>query len=369
MSALPFILWLEECDGSHVAAVGGKCAGLGEMIKAGVNVPPGFAITTSAHRTFLDQSGLDARISHALAGADLDDVHSLQAVSGEIRALIASAPVPEPVERAIRAAYDELAARSGQPEAAVAVRSSAVAEDLAGASFAGQLETFLGVRGAEEVVRHTLRAWAGLLTERALAYRKRMGLSSEHALMSVGVQQMLEPRAAGVMFTLNPLNGDPSKVAVEASWGLGESVARGDVDPDRYLVDKVTLQIVQRTIARKTLERRFDVSKREVVVVQLSEERAARACLSDDEVLELAEIGKRIERFYGSVRDIEWALVESATGGSSFQILQSRPETVWSGKRSEKPILERKGSAVEYVLAELMSLSGREPGREQKAGP
>jgi len=358
MGSEPLILWLEDCGAPRVTLVGGKCAGLGEMVEAGVAVPPGFAVTTGAHRAFLERSGLDERISALLAGVDVDDVHSVDAASAAIRELIESAPIPEEVESAVHRAYEELCSRCGGGDVPVAVRSSAVSEDLAGASFAGQLETYLWVLGADEVARHTLRVWSGLFTASALTYRARMGVESEHALMSVGVQQMVEPRAAGVMFTLNPVNGDPSKIAIEASWGLGESVVHGDVNPDRYLVDKVTLEIIERTIATKDLEYRFDPERGEVAAMPLPDERRNAPCLSDGDVLELAGVGKRIERYYGSARDIEWALAGEGEAESAVRILQSRAETVWSRKRREEPILERKGSAVEYVLAEIMGLSG-----------
>ena len=360
----PFILWFEECDASRVGTVGGKCAGLGEMVKAGVTVPPGFAVTTSAHRAFLERSRLDERIARLLADVDLEDIHSLESASGAIRGTIESAGLPEDVERAVRDAYEGLASRCGDRAVPVAVRSSAVSEDLAGASFAGQLETFLWVLGADEVVRRTVSAWAGLFTPSALAYRARMGFKSEHALMSVGVQQMVEPRAAGVMFTLNPVNGDYSKIAVEASWGLGESVVHGDVNPDRYLVDKVTLEIIERAIAVKDIEYRFDPERGEVVPTPLPEERRGAPCLSDDDAIELARVGKRIERHYGSPRDVEWALAEGR-GEVGIRILQCRAETVWSQTRREKPIAEKKGSAVEYVLAQLMELSGARPSAEE----
>jgi pyruvate,water dikinase len=184
--------------------------------------------------------------------------------------------------------------------------------------------------------------------------------------MSVGVQQMVEPRAAGVLFTLNPLNGDRSKIMVESSFGLGESVVGGEVDPDRWLVDKVTLEVVERTIATKSLEYRFDPEQGAVAAAPVPDERAREPSLTDPEVLELAKVGKRIERHHGTPRDIEWALVDGL-GEASIQILQSRPETVWSQRQPDDPILGRKGSAVEYVLAELMDLGGVKPSQDPGA--
>jgi pyruvate,water dikinase len=357
-----WILRLDECGGELVSTVGGKCAGLGELIRAGVAVPAGFAVTTNAHRAFLAQGGLGERIPALLRRIDFDDVHSVEEGSAAIRALVESTELPEPVAAAIAASYEELGAGP------VAVRSSAVAEDQAAASFAGQLETYLWIEGVDEVARHTRRAWSGLFTPAALTYRHRMRLEADVELMCVGVQQMVEPRAAGVMFTLNPLTGDPSKVVIEASWGLGESVVSGEVDPDRFLVDKVTGDILERTIATKRLEHRFDPESRRVRALAVPAERADQPCLSDTEVSELAAKGKHIERFHGSARDIEWALVDgSDTGEGAIRILQSRSETVWS-RRSREPVFERKDSAVEYVLAELLGLAGAKPQPGRREG-
>jgi pyruvate,water dikinase len=351
-----FILWLHECNGELLSAVGGKCAGLGELIGIGAEVPPGFAITTHAHRAFLAQGGLGERVSALVDEIDFEDVRSLDAAGGAIRELIEATALPRSLEEDVVQAYEKLGGSGPVP---VAVRSSAVAEDLATASFAGQLETYLWIEGAGEVIDHTRKAWSGLYSARALAYRRQLGIERENALMCVGVQQMVDPRAAGVMFTLNPLNGDPSKIAIEASWGLGEGVVRGDVDPDRYLVDKVTGEILERTIASKQLEYRFDADQGKVVAAPVPAERAGQPCLSDDEVSELAATGKHIDRVQGGARDIEWALVDGSEGGpGGIRILQSRRETVWSQRGRAEPILERKDSAVEYVLAELLGLGG-----------
>jgi pyruvate,water dikinase len=352
----PLILWLHECSAELVPIVGGKCAGLGELISAGAPVPTGFAVTTNAHRAFLAQSELGGRIAALMRGIDFDDVRSVEGGSAAVRSVIESTGLPEAVSAAIAAAYEELGAGP------VAVRSSAVAEDLATASFAGQLETYLWIEGADEVARHTRRAWAGLFSPSALTYRRELGIDNEVELMCVGIQQMVEPRAAGVMFTLNPLTGDPSKIVIEASWGFGESVVGGAVDPDRFLVDKVTGEILERAIGNKRLEYRFDPERRGVGSAVVPAERAEQPCISDAEVSELAATGKGIERFHGAARDIEWALVDDPeTGAGAIRILQSRSETVWS-RRSREPIVERKDSAVEYVLAELLGLGSGQSG-------
>ena len=360
-----FVAWLEECNASSTADVGGKCAGLGELLAAGFPVPPGFAITTRAHRAFLAENRLVEHISRALASLDPEDVASLEQASEAVGELTAAAVFPPAVAEAVHDAYSLLARRCGEDGVPVAVRSSAVAEDLATASFAGQLQTYLWVRGPEEVLRHTRRCWASFYRASALGYRKRMGLADEEALMSVGVQRIVDARAAGVLFTLNPTNGDRSKVVIEASWGLGEAVVQGEVNPDRYVVDKVTLDVIERSISGKEIEYRFDPAAGKVVAAAIEGERRSRACLTDDDVIALAEVGKRIERHYGSPQDVEWALEGESSGSGALYVLQSRPETVWS-RKPVTPIAGPKRSALDYVVADLV---GRAKGERKEGSP
>jgi pyruvate,water dikinase len=366
------VLWFEECDASSTATVGGKCASLGEMLKAGIAVPPGFAVTTGAYEEFLERSGTGGIISELVAGVQFDDLHSVQVASEAIESAIVSAALPEDVEQAVRTAYDDLSARAGTSDVPVAVRSSATTEDLATASFAGPLETFLWVRGRDDVARHVLRCWAGLYSANALTYRERLGESSENPLMSVGVQQMVEARAAGVVFTLDPVSGDRSKIALEAAWGLGEGVVSGTVDPDRCLVDKVTLEILSRAVSVKEVEYRLDPETSTVIASAVPEERRAIACLDDAEVLELAAVAKGIERHYGRPQDIEWAM-SGELGQGRVHVLQARAETVWSQREQPAPVVEVKSSSVEYVLADLLGRAGaarsdRDDASERETG-
>jgi pyruvate,water dikinase len=358
-----FVRWLDECDVSSTADVGGKCAGLGELLAADLPVPPGFAITTRAHRAFLAENRLTEHISRALASLDPDDVASLEQAAEAVRELTAAAVFPAAVAEAVRDTYAELARRCGQEGVPVAVRSSAVAEDLATASFAGQLETYLWVRGPEEVLRHTRRCWASFYSASALGYRQKLGLADAEAHMGVGVQKVVDARAAGVLFTLNPTNGDRSKVVIEASWGLGEAIVRGEVDPDRYVVDKVTLDVIERTISGKEMEHRFDPAAGKVVAVGIEDERRSHACLTDDEVIELVRIGTRIERHYGCPQDVEWAV--DGSGAGALYVLQSRPETVWS-RRPVAPIAGPGRSALDYVVSGLV---GRATGERRERSP
>lgn len=345
-----FTVPFEECDASDIPRVGGKCAGLGELLRAGLDVPPGFAVTTDAHRLFLDGGDLRAREDELLGGIDYEHVGAVAEASRELRALVEEAPVPEQVIAEVKASYAALARRAGRADLPVAVRSSATAEDMSAASFAGQLQTYLWISGEDSLVEYMRRCWSGFFTPEALAYRRRMQIPPEDALMSVAIQQMVDARTAGVMFTLNPVNGDRSKIMIESTWGLGEAVVSGEVDPDRFLVDKVILEVLERTIASKQIEYRLDAELGRVVSAPVEDTRRGEASLSDPEVLELAKLGKQIEKHYGRPMDVEWAV--DATRGELF-LLQARAETVWS-QRERPALVEKKGTALDYVVADLL---------------
>ena len=296
------VLWLEAADPAAVREIGGKAAGLARLMHGGFPVPDGFVVTTSAY------------------GRHLHD----RKVSATYEAIAASTP-PDDVASDIRTAYRDLCRRSGQPDVPVAVRSSATAEDMGNASFAGQQETYLGIRGEEAVVAHVVRCWASLFTPMASAYRQKVGIPDEAAEMAVVVQRVVEAEAAGVMFTLNPVSGDRSKVCLEAAPGLGVALVGGEVTPDRYLVDKVTLRAVERQVGSKPFAYGLDETGG-LVKDAISDERGGEPCLTDTEVSELAAVAKRVERYFGAPQDIEFAVGE----GRRVWILQARPETVWS---------------------------------------
>jgi len=345
------IVWFEECD--DTARVGGKASGLGSLLRAGIRVPPGFAVGTDAFREVLE-GGLGRDIAARLDGVDVADTEALEAASAEVRRLVEEAPVPVAIADAIRAGYAELCRRvgAGEEELPVAVRSSATAEDLPDASFAGQQDTFLWVLGADDVVDHVRRCWSSLYTARAIAYRLEQGYPHERVLMSVCVQKMVNSRTSGVMFTLNPINGDRSKVAIDASWGLGEAVVSGEVTPDHFLVDKISYEIVKREISPKTIEFRPNPTGRTVERREVPPERAAAASLSDDEILELTRLGRAIEAFQGRPQDLEWAIDGDVEGLDGFFLLQSRPETVWSTKPRRQVSTAGK-STLDYIVANL----------------
>jgi pyruvate,water dikinase len=349
----PYIVWFEEVDATSVHLVGGKCASLGELRKTDANVPIGFAVTTHAHREFLRTNAIHERLGDLIGGLDHEDVATVARASRDARAVVESATLPEAVEHAIRETYATLVERCGGQPLPVAVRSSATAEDHYTASFAGQLETYLWVLGVEAVLANVLRCWGGLYTPHALTYRQQMGFGEEDSVMSVGVQEMVDARSAGVMFTMNPVDGDRSKVMIEACWGLGEGIVRGDVNPDRFLIDKVTLEVLERVVADKQREYRFNPATDGVEPLELDEQRSTAPSLSDDEAIEIASIGKRIERHYGRPQDIEWAVGSRRGGAYGIHVLQSRAETVWSQRQAE-PIAADGRSAVDRVIASFV---------------
>lgn len=346
--AAPLVLWIDADDAAGNRLLGGKFASLAEITAAGFAVPGGFGVTTAAYRRFLDEAGLSERAREVRAAAAGADLAAVQAVSAEFAAAIEAAPLPGDLETAVRGAYAELARRSGEPDVPVAVRSSGESEDLAGASFAGQYDTFLWVRGADAVLRHVRRCWAGMFGAAVLTYRPdgdAGGVAPDHGIC-VGVQQMVAARSAGVMFTLDPVTGDRSKVVIEGCWGLGEGVVSGGVTPSRFVVDKVTFEVLRRDVARQEAQYGFDAQRGEVALVPVDPALCEVSCLSDGQVAVLAELAKRIERHRGAAQDIEWALGPDG----DVRVLQVRPETVWSTRAAAQLVTERK-SAVSHVLA------------------
>jgi pyruvate,water dikinase len=349
---MPYALWFEKAGKEALHLVGGKNASLGELIRADIPVPPGFSVTTEAYHEFLIEGGIKEEIEKILSPIGLQDVASLEEASQIIRELIRQTPMPEKIEKAIRSNYQALSQVCDIPDIPVAVRSSATAEDLPGASFAGQQDTFLWVEGCEEVLNKIKSCMSSLFTSRAISYRMKMGFPHEKVLISVGVQKIVDAKAAGVMFTLNPLNGDLSKVVIEGNWGLGETVVSGQVNPDKFVVDKVT-QEIERTVSPKWIECIFDPEKGMVCHLDIPPERQEIQCIEDEEVLELTRYAKRIEEYYGYPQDIEWAIDKNRPFPLNMYLVQSRPETVWSQKR-KGPVLGKK-SAYELLMEKALS--------------
>jgi len=344
-----FVRWFSDVGLSDVGLVGGKNASLGEMIRSltrlGVRVPDGFAITADAYRHFLREAGVEGAVGELLSGLRRDDVHDLVERSAKLRSLITSAELPAGLREETLAAYRELSSRYSVESADVAVRSSATAEDLPGASFAGQQDTYLNIQGEQAVLDAVRRCFASLFTARAIGYREDMGFDHLDVALSVGVQKMVRSdlAASGVLFTLDPESGHRGVALVTASWGLGEAVVQGQVVPDQFYVHKPTLRDGHRSLVWKTVgskEQRMVYaapgSGKLVELQPVPDEMRSRACLSDDEVLQLARWALQIEDHYARARgadspmDIEWG--KDGQTGELF-ILQARPETVHSNRK------------------------------------
>ena len=332
---MSLIVWFDRYRPHHRARIGGKNAGLGEMISAGLPVPPGFALTTDAYDTLRKHAEARRRVNEALSGVDHGDPVGLQGISAEVRRIMEAIPLDPQVREQVAAAYSELSERCGRRDVPVAVRSSATAEDLPDASFAGQQDTFLWVRGIENVLGAVRRCWSSIFTDRAISYRHNTGHSHEVIAMSVGIQQMVESLTAGVAFTLNPTDGDRSQIVIDASWGFGEAVVGGEVTPDNFKVDKVLLEIMNRTISPKTIEYALE-AEGSVARRTVGDQRANQACLTDREVKAIATMARRVEKHYGTAQDIEWAIDRHLPAPDNVVLLQARPETVWSRKKPKK---------------------------------
>ncbi|MDK2348369.1 MULTISPECIES: phosphoenolpyruvate synthase [Pseudomonas aeruginosa group] len=367
-----YVVSLDKLGVHDVEHVGGKNASLGEMISnlagAGVSVPGGFATTAQAYRDFLEQSGLNDRIHAALDALDVDDVSALAKTGAQIRQWVMEAEFPARLDSEIRQAFAALA--NGNDNLAVAVRSSATAEDLPDASFAGQQETFLNIRGVDNVIRAAKEVFASLFNDRAIAYRVHQGFDHKLVALSAGVQRMVrsETGTAGVMFTLDTESGFRDVVFITGAYGLGETVVQGAVNPDEFYVHKPTLEagrpaILRRNLGSKAIKMVYGEEAkagRSVKVVDVERADRARFALSDAEVTELAKQAMIIEKHYGRPMDIEWA--KDGDDGKLY-IVQARPETVKS--RASATVMER------YLLKEKGSVlvEGRAIGQRIGAGP
>lgn len=324
------IAWFEDLRLADRPSAGGKCASLGELISAGIPVPMGFTVTAEAWQEVIEHADLAHRIGDLTRTVDPASSAALREVQARAAGIVHGAQLPPGLEDEIRGAYDTLCRRVGRDDLPVAVRSSAVAEDGAANSFAGQQETYLWVRGADDVVERVRDCWASLFTPQAIAYRAKLDQAhrDEAVRMAVGVQEMVDAEVAGVAFTVSPITGDPSVMAVNASWGLGEAVVSGSVTPDEFWLSKIGLTVTRRTITHKAHRCVPSPTGRGTEIVDVPDELADVPCLTDELVAELAAIAVRVEKHYGSAQDIEWALARDPDGGHRFMLLQSRPETV-----------------------------------------
>lgn len=348
------IAWFEEITKKDIGLAGGKGANLGEMVQAKIPVPPGFVVTSTAYFEFLKETNLATDIRRLLKGLDPDDSKTLQKVSSSIKEKITSVSMPDHIVREINLAYQKLG--SGL----VAVRSSATAEDLPDASFAGQQRTYLNIDGEDSVVKAVQGCWASLFEPRAIFYRAEQGYDHLKVGIAVPVQRMIQSEAAGVLFTIEPLSGDRDKILIEAIFGLGESIVSGDLTPDQYTIDKKSLKILDRIIVKqdwqlirnpKTSEGSLDTNKK--VSVQARKQQLQK--LADLDIIKLAKIGKVLEKHYGIPQDVEWA-----REGKKLYIVQTRPVTTLKQTQDQLAVGE---NTAEVLLSGVAASPGAASGK------
>ncbi|WP_458403055.1 phosphoenolpyruvate synthase [Methanobrevibacter sp.] len=315
-----YVVKFEDLNKSDIGIAGGKGANLGELTQAGIPVPPGFVVTAQAYEKFMDEAGINDQVMGILEKIDINDTKALQAAAEEIKKIIIEAPIPEDLVIFIREYYNELCQRVGEDDTDVAIRSSATAEDLPEASFAGQQDTFLHVSGDDEVIEYIRKCWASLFEARAIFYREENNFEHSKVYIAVVVQKMAIADKAGVMFTVNPSTGEEIAL-IEGSWGLGEAVVSGDVTPDNYQVDKKDNEIINVTISDKKVMYTNDESGTSIKV-DVPEDLRKERVLSDEELIELTEMGKRVQAHYGEPMDTEWAFERD-----NLFLLQARPIT------------------------------------------
>ena len=336
------VRWLEDIRADDIDLVGGKGASLGEMTDAGLPVPPGFVVTAGTYRDFIEGTGIDEELFEAV-DVDAEDSAALAEAEAHAKSLILDTPMPEELHEEIESAYDAL----GDGEAFVAVRSSATAEDLPDASFAGQQETYLNVE-RDDLVDRVKRCWASLFTQRAIYYRQQKGFEHDVVNIAVVVQKMVDADKSGVMFTSHPSTGAP-KVIIEGAWGLGEAVVSGSVSPDNYVVDRETVDVEEVTIAEKKMMMERDADTGETIEREVPDPKRTARVLDDEELSALVALGRRVEEHYGTPQDVEWAIANG-----DVYMLQSRPITTISDDVQDL--------AAEDEGEELLSGLGASPG-------
>jgi pyruvate,water dikinase len=341
---------------SETKLVGGKAASLAQMTAQGLPVAPGFAVTADSYHRYLAEAGLQAHIDKVLSDLGSNPGQSqFDEAERLIGEQLLQVPLPEDVTSAISAAYAKLSAECQVPDVAVAVRSSATAEDSVDASFAGEFETWVDIVGVKDVIAHVHKCYVSVFTGRVLSYLAEKKMHPQQLEMAVVIQKTVRARAAGVMFTLSPTSGDRSRIVLEASWGLGLSVVGGEVTPDRYMLEKISLEVVLRETGHKHIEyRRGDAPQ------PVPADRQDVLCLSDEEVVELAKFGKRLETIHGSAQDIEFAIDEELPEGKNLVLLQCRPETVWSNIE-RKPAFDTGASMMSWITASISGGPGSVP--------
>ena len=340
-------IWYDELKGEEYHLVGKKNANLGEMIKAGVRVSPGFALTIHANEVFVTETGIVGELGKYLK--DLGRItyeKSLKASQYAVE-LIENADIPPVVADEVFQDYEKLSHMSGVENVPVAVRSSGAV------SMPGQMETYLNIRGKKDLLEYIKKTWSSAYSVEAITYRMNKGMGFMLNI-GVGIPKMVNSRLSGVIFTLNPLNGDRSKISVDVSYGLGEAVVSGLVTPDNYLVEKVTLQVINQKMGCKECMCVYQENGSDIKIVDVAEEDRARYCIDQGELTELCRIAKAIDAYYGKPYDIEFAIDGDLPFPENTVILQVRPESVWSKKKSQAKTAQ-KGNVMDRLVGQLVT--------------
>jgi len=349
------VMWFEELKKDDVNVAGGKGANLGEMTQAGLPVPSGFVITSTTYGRFVKETEIFENLMEILGKTDVHNSKELMAASKELRSLIESTPIPSNINEVILKHYKELCKSGG--DGFVAVRSSATAEDLPGASFAGQQDTFLNVKGDKNLLENVRKCWSSLFTPRAIFYREEQGFDHAQVLIAVVVQKMVNADKAGVMFSIHPATGNRDQIVIEGAWGLGEGVVSGTVSPDHYVVSKSSGDILEVKIAKKELMFTKDKETGKTIKAKTPADLLKKQVLSEKEIGKLIDLGKLVEDHYNFPQDMEWAF----EGDADPFMLQSRPITVlYEDEAAEES--EATGSE-EIILKGLGSSPGTGSGK------
>ena len=350
MTAKPLVLFFKEIDKHDLPSVGGKGANLGEMTQAGFPVPNGFAVTVASYMQFLEENDLGQKLEDIVKAVDVDKQEELDKASKDIEKLILAGYVPTEVERDVHKAYKKLSGifKSAQ----VAVRSSATAEDLPDASFAGQQATYLNIKGFDNLMKAVMDCWASLFTPRAIFYRKQNKIKHDQVKISVIVQKMVQSEVSGVMFTINPVTNEKDRIIIESVWGLGEMIVQGSVTPDHYVVQKETFDILSKEISKQEIQltKKGEKTIETDVPTKIQEEQK----LPDDMIIKMAKIGNKLQEHYYFPQDVEWA-----KEGNELYIVQTRPITTIES--IDKRNLEVEGD-VKIIDAPILKGAGASPG-------
>lgn len=330
-----WIYGLNELRKDTTDLVGKKCANLGELMKAGFRVPNGFALTLTAYEKFMEETGVINEIKQYLKVFSADPNEPIDAIKYEeaskvIRQMVESKDMPGEMEATIAQYYQNLNPSNDLCKLPVATRSAG------SVSHPGQYETFLHISGKSNVIKHIIKVWSSTFNYRSLIARHRLRLPLYHDPIGVGVIQMVDAKAAGVMFTLNPTNNDPSKIMIEANWGFGESVVSGSVTPDRWMIDKITFEIIEKIVSTKLVEYSIDPKSGKPSFINIPHERQNTPCLTEEEIFEIAKKGKMIEQHFRMAQDIEWAVDKNLLFPDNIFILQTRPAQVRDEEKGKR---------------------------------